>query len=191
MRIGFALSLPILLAACAPPAPHVPAPAPLVPAEMPPDLSSTVKPASEPRKVWCYDAGSAPAPISPHCNAEHDGCDRALAEARRVAAADGSGELLSECHEAPGAVMMRPHRLSGRAPVYSQAARDAGVQGRVVAECVVRSNGSLTDCKILESVPLLDQAVLDALATWRFEPARFQGHAINVAYKIPFKFAAP
>lgn len=82
----------------------------------------------------------------------------------------------------------RPRRLAGKAPVFPHEAREAGVRGRVVARCTLTETGTVENCRILRSLPLLDQAVLDAAVTWRFEPVRFVGRAVNMEYTIPFNF---
>ena len=59
----------------------------------------------------------------------------------------------------------------------------------MIAQCMITADGDVKACKIIQSLPLLDQAVLDALATWRFEPSRFVGRAVNMKYTVPFQFA--
>ncbi|MEO7331843.1 MAG: energy transducer TonB, partial [Minicystis sp.] len=87
-----------------------------------------------------------------------------------------------------GPGMNRPTLVSGRQPVYSQKAREAGVEGKVIACCVLTTDGLLRNCRIGLSIPLLDQSVLDALATQRYTPITFQGQPVNVAYTLTFNF---
>ena len=72
-------------------------------------------------------------------------------------------------------------------PVYPLAAREAHVQGKAVAQCTITVEGNLESCKILQSLPLMDHAFLDALTTWRFEPILFLGRPIRALYTVPFK----
>ncbi len=83
----------------------------------------------------------------------------------------------------------RPRLISGRQPAYTQKARDAAVEGMVMARCLLMTTGALHDCVIIQSVPLMDQEVLDALATQRYAPATFHGTPINVSYTLRFRFA--
>lgn len=85
--------------------------------------------------------------------------------------------------------MTRPVLVSGRQPVYTPEARRAGVEGQVRARCVLDTEGSLHDCAIVWSMPLLDQAVLDALTTQRYTPATADGKPVKVAYTLRFRFA--
>jgi protein TonB len=58
----------------------------------------------------------------------------------------------------------------------------------MLAKCTITTEGALTHCRIIKSLPYMDQPVLDALATWRFTPIIFEGKAVNVAYTVPFVF---
>ena len=80
----------------------------------------------------------------------------------------------------------RPKRISGKAPIYSQEAREAGVHGKLIARCTITVEGTTENCHIVASLPPMDQAVLDALATWRFNPMLFVGRAVKFEYTVPF-----
>jgi protein TonB len=49
-------------------------------------------------------------------------------------------------------------------------ARAARIQGSVILEVTIGVDGKVVDAKILRSIPLLDQAALDALRQWEYEP---------------------
>ena len=59
--------------------------------------------------------------------------------------------------------------------VYPQTARAAGVQGVVVLELVIGEDGAVSNARVLRSIPLLDQAALDAVRQWRYEPTLLNG----------------
>ena len=56
-------------------------------------------------------------------------------------------------------------------PIYPDDAQAAGISGAVQAEIVVSEQGTVTDAKILKSVPLLDEAALNVVRQWRFRPS--------------------
>lgn len=56
-------------------------------------------------------------------------------------------------------------------PVYPEAARVAGVRGVVIVSFTIGVDGTVTDAWVERSIPLLDQAALDSVKQWRFEPA--------------------
>ncbi len=81
----------------------------------------------------------------------------------------------------------RPRRLSGDQPIYSREALAARVSGKMAARCMLESDGKLHDCVIVTSLPLVDQALLDALKTWRVEPPKFMGRSVSMPYLVPYK----
>jgi protein TonB len=87
--------------------------------------------------------------------------------------------------------MTRPTLLSKVDPVFSSEARHANVQGQILTKCVITTSGSLQRCRILKGIPLMDQAVLTALAQWRYSPVLYQGKQTAVEYLIPVRLAAP
>jgi periplasmic protein TonB len=87
-----------------------------------------------------------------------------------------------------GEGMNRPERVSGPEPVYPREAREAKVEGTMLVQCVITTEGKLEDCRVLKSLPFLDPPVLAALAQQRYSPVTFQGHPVAVRYVIPFKF---
>ncbi len=48
--------------------------------------------------------------------------------------------------------------------------RLARVRGVVILEVLIDENGDVQDARILRSIPLLNQAVLDAVRQWTFAP---------------------
>jgi protein TonB len=87
-----------------------------------------------------------------------------------------------------GEGMNRPQRVGGPEPVYPREAREAKVEGTLLVKCVITTAGTLRGCRVLKSLPFLDQPVLEALAQQRYTPVTFQGRPVDVEYVIPFKF---
>jgi TonB family protein len=71
---------------------------------------------------------------------------------------------------------------------YPPEAVAAGIQGNVQAEIVVNEAGLVTDAKIVRSIPLLDEAALQAVQNWRFEPAMVDGHSVPVRMVVTVNF---
>jgi protein TonB len=189
MRLPFVIPLLLLLAACAPPAPPAEPTALDLPSEPEPERDN--RPVGELPKDWCYEVGNAPARIKPDCKPSPEACDVALTEARRGGLDAGFGDPFSACRPMRADDFTRPHRLSGKMPVYSHAAREAGVHGRMRVRCTLTVLGLLEKCQILDSMPLMDQAVLEATTTWRYEPVRFVHRAISTTYTIPLLISPP
>jgi protein TonB len=75
--------------------------------------------------------------------------------------------------------------LSSLAPTYPQRARLDNVQGVVVIDAFV---GKVTDMKMLSGSAMLVQAALDALRTWKYEPARLKGEPIAMHTQVSVDF---
>lgn len=60
-------------------------------------------------------------------------------------------------------------------PVYPALALRAKVSGTVMMDAVIGTDGRPTCLRVLKSVPLLDQAAIDAVSRWEFTPALRDG----------------
>ena len=66
-------------------------------------------------------------------------------------------------------------------------AREAHVQGLILAKCVITTAGRLRDCQIVKGIPLMDGQVLSALQKWRYEPVIYRNKPVSVRYLIPVR----
>jgi len=76
-------------------------------------------------------------------------------------------------------------------PSYTSDAMRAKVQGIAVVECVVRTDGTPSDCKIarsLDSTFGLDGEAIKAAQQWRFIPGTLKGEPVNVRVTIEMAF---
>lgn len=83
-----------------------------------------------------------------------------------------------------------PLLLSRVMPDYPQQARRRGVEGLVVLEAILDLDGRIEDeVKVLQSIPSLDQAAVEALRRWRFRPARDrENQPVRVILEVPVRF---
>jgi TonB family protein len=87
-------------------------------------------------------------------------------------------------------VAFAPQPLQQVVPDYPNAARKQGIEGRVVLRAVIDRRGRVEDSiQVIESIPVLDHAAMDALRQWTFKPAcdRF-GRTLRVKIEIPILF---
>ncbi len=90
--------------------------------------------------------------------------------------------------QADGVVM--PRVLAHVAPHYSDAARQAGLQGTVLLEGVVLTNGVMTGLKVARPLDSeLDHNAIYALKQWRFEPGRLNGVPVPVRLLVETHFS--
>jgi TonB family protein len=73
-------------------------------------------------------------------------------------------------------------------PKYPEVARQARVEGIVILEAKADEQGNVIDAKILRSIPLLDQAAIDALKQWKYEPLTIGGKARKVIFTVTVRF---
>lgn len=92
-----------------------------------------------------------------------------------------------------GGNIRAPMQIARVEPVYPMIAQSARVSGVVILEVLIGTNGSVTDAKVLRSIPLLDQAALDAVRQWRYEPTLLNGVPVPVimTVTVTFTLSAP
>src|SRR6185295_6243007 len=77
-----------------------------------------------------------------------------------------------------------PTKTKDVRPVYPPIAQSARVQGVVIIEATIGVNGSVEEAKVLRSIPLLDQAALDAVKKWEFTPTTLNGTPVPVIMTV-------
>jgi len=81
-----------------------------------------------------------------------------------------------------------PTKIRDVRPEYPPVAFDAGVMGVVIVEVTVDGKGLVVNTKVLRSVPLLDQAALDAVRQWQFTPTLLNGSPVPVIMTVTVNF---
>lgn len=111
-------------------------------------------------------------------------------EARKAKAAAAKREKLAKAIHVGGQVRP-PVRIKEVAPVYPAIAQSARVQGDVVIEATIDEEGKVADARVVKSVPLLDQAALDAVRQWEYQPSLLNGVPTAVVMTVTVKFTRP
>lgn len=104
-----------------------------------------------------------------------------------------SGLFLPESYPDPDSFVYRdelPVAVREVKPDYPSFAREAGVEGLVVIRVLIGKDGRVIRAQVSPkfSVPLLDQAALEAAQRWVFKPALANGRPVAVWEAIPFRF---
>jgi len=81
-----------------------------------------------------------------------------------------------------------PTKIKNVNPVYPADALAARVAGVVIIEAVIGPDGKVLDARVLRSIPLLDQAALDAVRQWEFTPTLLNGTAVPVVMTATVNF---
>jgi protein TonB len=75
--------------------------------------------------------------------------------------------------------------------VYTQEAKDAGIQGTVVLDAEVLADGTVGDVKVKQSLDTkygLDEQAVKAVKQWTFEPGTKDGKPVPVRVDIEITF---
>ncbi len=81
-----------------------------------------------------------------------------------------------------------PTKIRDVKPVYPPVAAEARVQGVVIVEVRIDEQGRVSDARILRSIPLLDEAALDAVRQWEFTPTLMNGKPVPVIMTATVNF---
>jgi len=76
------------------------------------------------------------------------------------------------------------------APSYPEAARAAGIEGRVILRIVISETGEVTSVTVMRGDPILAQAAVEVVKGWKFQPATLEGKPIAVFRIVPINFSS-
>jgi len=112
------------------------------------------------------------------------GRTREGAAARGVAkpTRDGGGGAVGGPYRCGGSGgIPEPKRVGGPEPTYPEAARRAGIEGKVILKLTVSREGRVTGVTVLRGLPLgLTEAAVQAVRQWTYEPARLGAEPVDV-----------
>lgn len=128
-------------------------------------------------------------------------CERAdqpgrleLAEVRHATECPAAGLLDCLRHASPrettSAYDKPPRAISVVKPQYPREALQERVHGVVRVEFQIDTEGKVVAVRVLESVPMLDAAAIQAVYQWRFEPALRNGVPVATSATAPVYFKA-
>jgi protein TonB len=178
-----------MLVAAPPPPPPPPARSAFPAAGMARDAAAPRAPVSAPDAIHAETAGPVPAGL-PDTGVPLDGIPDGLGLATAVhpaippvaeAARPASPVRLAD-------LPVLPRKIVDARPDYPDIARRARVEGTIIMEAVLDTSGRVTQLRILKSVPLLDQAAVDAVRQWRYTPSVYAGRPVSVLMTITVRF---
>jgi len=91
----------------------------------------------------------------------------------------------------PGGAVTAPRLIKEVRPGYSNEALLSRIQGTVMLEVIVTSDGSPSQIRVVRSLDRggLDNEAVAAVAQWRFEPGRLAGTPVDVLVTIVLDFS--
>jgi TonB family protein len=87
-----------------------------------------------------------------------------------------------------GGNIRAPKKIKDVKPVYPAIAQSARVAGAVTIEATIGPDGKVIDAKVVRSIPLLDQAALDAVRQWEYTPTLLNGVPVPVLVTVTINF---
>ncbi len=81
-----------------------------------------------------------------------------------------------------------PLKVKNVDPVYPKLAVSGKVQGVVILEATIGTDGKVKDVKVVKSVKLLDDAAVAAVKEWEYKPTVINGRPVQVIMTIPVNF---
>ena len=81
-----------------------------------------------------------------------------------------------------------PELLFSSPPIYPAMARQARVEGQVTIDAVIDTTGKLTNMTVVSGAPLLQQAALDSLRTWKYQPGYLNEKPVPTKTSITVNF---
>lgn len=102
---------------------------------------------------------------------------------------DGYFDVVEQMPEYPGGNEELMKFLQANVK-YPEEATDKGIQGRVLVQFIVKSDGTISDAKVVrEAHPLLDAEALRVVTSMpKWKPGVQNGKVVNVKYVIPVTF---
>jgi protein TonB len=181
----------------APPKPVVPEPGPVpAPKAVPPVAAAPAAPGGPPARVPSGPgvvADPDPGPAAFAARLPAGASPGGVAAGPSAAARGPAGGADAAVATAPsGGVTQRALPRGGYQyrPAYPPRARDLRIQGTTVLEVLITVDGRVTEVAVKQSAghPDLDQAAVDAVRRWRFEPARRGAEPVAMRVELPFEF---
>lgn len=87
-----------------------------------------------------------------------------------------------------GGAIKPPQKVFDVRPIYPPDALAARVQGIVMADVRIDPEGRVSDVRIVRSIPMLDQAALDAIHQWEFSPTLLNGVPTPLVVTVTVNF---
>jgi TonB family protein len=87
-----------------------------------------------------------------------------------------------------GGEIKEPKKVKHVPPLYPDAAKQAGAQGSVILEATIGPEGNVTAVRVVQGIPLLDQAAIDAVKQWVYTPTLLNGRPVPVIMTVTLNF---
>jgi protein TonB len=87
-----------------------------------------------------------------------------------------------------GGAVRTPRKIVDVKPIYPEGARAIQANGAVILAVIIATDGSVSSARVVRSIPGLDQAAIDAVTRWKFEPTMLNGEPVEVEMNVLINF---
>lgn len=87
-----------------------------------------------------------------------------------------------------GGDIREPRKIRNVNPVYPPLATKAQIEGLVIIEATIDTQGRVVDARILRGVPMLDEAALEAVRQWVYVPTLLSGVPTPIILTVMLNF---
>jgi TonB family protein len=99
-----------------------------------------------------------------------------------------AGSAISEGALRVGGTIKPPTKIRNVNPTYPPDALASRVQGVVIIEARIEGDGTVSQARVLRSIPMLDEAALEAVRQWLFTPTFLNGAPVPVIMTVTVNF---
>jgi len=82
-----------------------------------------------------------------------------------------------------------PRKTKNVDPIYPDSARAAQLSGAVKVEFTIDTTGKVGNVRVLQSSPPFDEAAVQAVEQWRYEPTLLNGIAVRIIATAVVRFS--
>lgn len=87
-----------------------------------------------------------------------------------------------------GGRVQNPRLLTSVQPVYPPLAKKQGLEGDVTIEATIDATGQVGGMKVVSGPVALQQAAMDAMRLWKYEPAKLNGQPVSMQTRVLIRF---
>jgi periplasmic protein TonB len=88
-----------------------------------------------------------------------------------------------------GGQIQAPRLVRNVQPLYPELAKETHTQGAVVLDCVIDTQGNVTQMKLISGHPLLVGAAMQAVRQWKYQPTLLNGTPVAVEMMVHVNFS--
>lgn len=89
-----------------------------------------------------------------------------------------------------GAGITKPIKIHAPQPPYTEAARQGRIQGAVILQAIIESDGTVSEVEIIKGLPFgLDESTIETVKQWKYKPAMKGNEPVPVYMNLVINFS--